>query len=135
VENDPQLAELRTQAENALATYARCKDAPAEVLILNEPKVRATLESIARELRLLQSVHASYVADTQSLPPTNPRPIDPEIRTALRSMSEKQRDASGALTAVLDAPGFLSGFTQARQSQLQENELVNCPDFPGDSNF
>ncbi len=127
---DMRLAELRTQAETALATYERCKDAPAEVLIVNEPKVHATLESIAREIRRLKSIHASSVSDTQSLPLTDPRPIDPEIRTALRAMTEKQRDAilddpsSGALKAVLDAPGFLSGISQERQSQLAEEALV-----------
>lgn len=130
METDSQLAQLRTAAENAIATYERCKDAPAEVLILNEPKARATLESIARQIRLLKSIHESHVSDTQSLPLTDPRPIDPEIRTALRGMSEKQRDAilddpsSGALKAVLDAPEFLSGISQERQSQLAEEALV-----------
>ncbi len=63
MENDRQLTDLRTQAENALANYERCKDAPAEVLILNEPKFRTTLESIAREIRMPRSIHASHVSD------------------------------------------------------------------------
>ncbi|MGI8740201.1 MAG: hypothetical protein ACR2KU_11445 [Gammaproteobacteria bacterium] len=90
MEIDNNLVELRTAAENALATYERSKDAPYEIECRTESKVRATLESIASELRRFKAIHESWVADTRSLPPTQPRQMDAEIRTALRSMTEKK---------------------------------------------
>ncbi len=119
---------VRKLIENTIDEHQKFRDTP--YWSMHKTPVRQALEGAQQELRRLKDLHDQWCRETRQLHVPQPSPMDAEIRTALRGMSAKERDAilsdpsTQVLNAVLYAPAFLSGITVERQNQMREDAIV-----------